>query len=153
MAEDRIDFSNYSPFSGAYREQLDCIAAYVNALINIQSGEDVLVQMVPGEGLLIDFLGRDTNNSNGIEPVKLVMTDGEAGDSSTQCSFVYTIKTLDDTQELATNVSPIKPRSNIGEYIEAEYGIAYYGPDPNNDNEVGWVLLQAYEQPLFEECN
>ncbi len=62
--------------------------------------------------------------ADAVTPVKCTQTGGSAGDDSVECSFTYTIKTLDDTRTIATGVACIGHRSLKVTMTAATYGLA-----------------------------
>ncbi len=62
-------------------------------------------------------------------PVKVTKTGGSAGSKTTQCTFTYTVKDLDDV-ELGTVMTPAKERPAKGKLVNADgYATAFYDGD------------------------
>lgn len=60
-------------------------------------------------------------------PVALTQYGGSAGDASTQCSFTYTVVSLDSSPvTLLTGASPVWNRPAYGKLVAATHGTAYY---------------------------
>ena len=71
------------------------------------------------------------SSTDGIFPVKVTQTGGSAGNKTTQCSFTYTVETINDVQ-LATVQSPAKKRPSVGKMAAPasdSYGLAFYDED------------------------
>lgn len=61
----------------------------------------------------------------GLFPVKVGKTGGDAGDLTTQCSFVYAVWDRQGNV-LGTNMTPLKPRPALGPLV-AQTGSSHYG--------------------------
>jgi len=58
-----------------------------------------------------------------VVPVLLTKDGGSAGNSTTQCSWTYTIKDITDTDTIATAVTPAHQRHTIGKTKQATIGL------------------------------
>lgn len=84
----------------------------------------------------------------GAFPVRLSQTGGSAGDSSTQCSFSYTVKDITNTDTLGTGVSMTGNGQRIvnATMTAGTYGVAYYS------NAGSIVLIWADERISQTNC-
>ncbi len=73
--------------------------------------------------------------------VGLTEDGGSAGNASTQCSFTYTVKTLDAATTLGTAMTPGKQRPTVGAMLSGGglAGAGYY------DTTSTFVLFDANE--------
>ena len=70
-----------------------------------------------------------TEREEALFAVEVTKTSGSAGDKTTQCSFVYTVKTLGGS---GTGMTPKKKRPSVGKMgapAAASIGLAYYDED------------------------
>lgn len=81
--------------------------------------------------------------ADGLFPVLVTKTGGSAGDRDNQCSFIYTVKDLDNNV-LVTGAAPVWARPAKGKMIEATRGLAYVKGD--------FVLFQVDEVPDLGQC-
>ncbi|HUX16382.1 MAG TPA: hypothetical protein VMW52_07895 [Phycisphaerae bacterium] len=64
----------------------------------------------------------------GLFAVKVWKTGGDEGDKTNPCTFVYTVKDVDD-HELGTGMTPEKNRPAIGKFTapdDEDYGLGFY---------------------------
>jgi len=95
-----------------------------------------------GEKWAVVKLGVPPDSLGDLFAVLVTKDGGVAGDAATDCTFTYTVKDLFGA-ELATALSPLRPRFANTEYVEPSAdspGIAWY--DPQGDLR----LLEAVEE-------
>lgn len=115
-------------------------------------------RLTVGARVLLEFAGYDGGGGDvfrfsvmprsGLFAVKVTQTGGSAGDATTQCSFTYTVKTLDGTT-IGTGMTPQKKRASVGAYeapAANSYGTAFYDEDGD------LVLFDPNEVPDPETC-
>jgi len=79
-------------------------------------------------------------------PVRVEKSDGVAGDSDTDCSYTYTVKTLDGVA-VAGGVAPMKVRLPKTTYLcGSDYGLAFY-------DGTTLKLWDANERPETSDCS
>lgn len=71
-----------------------------------------------------------------IIPVRLTQTGGSAGTRTTECTFTYTLKTLDNVKTIAESVGLIGHRVINAAMTAATYGFA--GKNADGDWKIFW---------------
>lgn len=85
-------------------------------------------------------------------PITLSQTGGSAGNSTTQCSFTYTVTDPETSAQLGTGVNPTSSphtwnRPSLGTLVAADSGMAFY----NASDQL--VIVFVNETPDVEACS